>query len=114
MLSEKPSLSKREIDEIKEEFLHLISVSATLAGLCITAVALMNNLGKHVLNATIVDDMFAICALFFLVCVYLIFFALRSSARPHLLILKKLVNATFLFAMTFMTFAAFVMVYTVW
>lgn len=73
MLREKPSLAKHEIDEIKDELLHLISVSATLAGLCITAVALMNNLGKQVLNATVVDDLFAMCALFFLICIYCIF-----------------------------------------
>ena len=41
------------------------SVSTTLSGLCITVVALMNAFEKKVATVSIVDDMFAICALFF-------------------------------------------------
>ena len=45
---------------LREELLHLLSVSATLSGLCITAVALMHTLGKDKMDITVVDDMFAI------------------------------------------------------
>ena len=100
-------------NRMREEFLHLLSVSATLSGLCITVVALMNSLGKGG-SATIVDDMFAVCALLFLVCMYLIFFALRETAATLLSRLVKLIDTIFLVSMTSMTLAAFIMVYTVW
>ena len=99
---------------MRDELLHLLSVSATLSGLCITVVALMNTFGKKVATATIVDDMFAICALLFLVCMYLIFTALRVKAQALVTNLLKLIDAIFLASMTFMTLAGFVMVYTVW
>lgn len=99
---------------LRDELLHLLSVSATLSGLCVTVVALMNTVGKRVATATIVDDMFAICALLFLVCMYLIFTALRVKTPALLIRLTKLIDAVFLASMTGMTLAAFVMVYTVW
>ena len=108
------TIKKSTISWMREELLHLLSVSATLSGLCITVVALMNAFDKKVATATIVDDMFAICALLFLICMYLIFTALRIS-KPSLVVqLIKLIDVLFLLAMTFMTLAGFVMVYTVW
>ena len=98
---------------LREELLHLLSVSATLAGLCVTVVALMNTLGRHG-SETMVDDLFALCALLFLASTYLIFWALKTS-RPGLAdVLVKLLDAVFLVGLTLMTGAAFVMVYTVW
>lgn len=99
---------------MREELLHLLSVSATLSGLCITVVALMNTFGKRIASATIVDDMFAICALLFLLGMYLIFTALRIKNQTLVARLVKLIDAIFLFSMTCMTLASFVMVYTVW
>ena len=74
----------------------------------------MNTLAKKVAETTIVDDMYAVCALLFLVCVYLIFFALRVRSQGLTTKLIKLIDSIFLFSMTCMTVAAFVMVYTVW
>jgi hypothetical protein len=99
---------------LREELLHLLSVSATLSGLCITAVALMHTLGKNKMDITIVDDMFAICSLLFLFCIYLIFFTLRVKPVRLVIKLSKFVDTLFLFGMTTMTLAAFLMVYTVW
>lgn len=99
---------------LREELLHLLSVSATLSGLCITVVALMNAFEKKVATVSIVDDMFAICALIFLICMYLIFTSLRISNSAVAEKLIKLIDVLFLLAMTCMTFAGFVMVYTVW
>jgi len=98
---------------IQNEMLHLLSVSGTLAGLCITVVALINTLGKSTRAATVVDDMFAICALLFLVCIYLIFSALRVRRQRIAKMLVKSVDILFMVAMTLMTGAAFVMVYMV-
>jgi hypothetical protein len=51
---------------VREELLHLLSVSGTLAGLCVTVVAVMHTLGRDVFTTTIIDDLFALCALLFL------------------------------------------------
>ena len=99
---------------IREELNHLLSVSGTLAGLCVTAVALMKTLGKSVNAATVVDDMFAVCALLFLTCIYLIFSALRTRKPTVVRMLVKIVDLVFLAALTLMTGAAFIMVYTIW
>lgn len=98
---------------IQNEMLHLLSVSGTLAGLCITVVALINTLGKSTRAATVVDDMFAICALLFLICIYLIFSALRVRRQRIAKMLVKSVDILFMVAMTLMTGAAFIMVYMV-
>jgi hypothetical protein len=98
----------------REELLQLLSVSATLAGLSITVVALMNTFEKKVALVSIVDDMFAVCALMFLICVYLIFSTLGFK---NLALIKKMISLLdiiFLAAMTGMTLAAFIMIYTVW
>ena len=99
---------------VREELLSLLSISATLAGLCVTVVALMKALGKETDSATIADDMFAVCALLFLASTYLIFWALKTSKPGLATLLVKLLDVVFLVALTLMTGAAFVLVYTVW
>jgi hypothetical protein len=58
--------------------------------------------------------LFTLCALLFLICIYLIFFALRIRKHPISKTLIKSVDIVFIVAMTLMTCAAFIMVYTVW
>ena len=99
---------------VREELLHLLSVSGTLAGLCVTVVALMHTLGTTSLTTTLIDDCFALCALCFLSCTYLIFTALRTQRAPVARVLIKIVDAFFLVGLTLMTGAGFMMVYTVW
>lgn len=99
---------------VREELLHLLSVSGTLAGLCVTVVALMHTLGTTSRTTTLIDDCFALCALFFLSCTYLIFSALRTRREPVARLIIKIVDAVFLVGLTFMTAAGFMMVYTVW
>ncbi len=99
---------------LREDLLHLLSVSATLAGLSVTVVALMKTLGRKSGSVTIADDMFAVCALLFLANCYLIFWALKTSKTSLANLLVSVLDVVFLVALTLMTGAAFVMVYTVW
>jgi hypothetical protein len=99
---------------MREELFQLLSISATLSGLCITVVALMKNFSKVDLSATIVDDMFVISAVLFLFCVYLIFFALKTRIPKLVATLLKVIDLIFLTGMTIITLAALFMVYTVW
>jgi hypothetical protein len=98
----------------REELLSLLSTSGALAGLCITVVALMNTFDKTLAGVSIVDDMLAVCAAAFLLCIYLIFWALRSRKTSVSVVLIKVVDGVFLLAITSMTIAAFIMIYTIW
>ena len=63
-----PTLMTRSPDRmwLREELLQLLSVAGTLAGLSITAVALLHTVGHADATPTIVDDMLVISALLFL------------------------------------------------
>jgi hypothetical protein len=106
--------SPRQGTWVREELLHLLSLSGTLAGLCITGVALFFTIGSSSMSKTVADDTLAISALFFLVCTYTIFFALRTKHNSLALVLEKIADLLFLLALTGMVASGFIMVYTVW
>ena len=96
----------------RDELTSLLSLSGTLAGLCIGIVAFIN--GSHRGATTLIDDVLASCAATFLLCIYLITFALRTSLRKRAVILTQVIELLFLATLTVMTVAGFFMVYTVW
>jgi len=99
---------------VREELLHLLSLSGTMAGLSITGVALLHTAGKTTGRATIVDDVLVLCALLFLSCTYVIFWALRTR-KPRLAArLAELADVVFLTALTGMIVGGLMMVYTLW
>jgi hypothetical protein len=97
----------------REELLQLLSLSGTLAGLCITGVTLFHT-KSATWTATIADDTLAISALLFLLSTYTIFFTLRAKAKSLAMLLTKIADVLFLAALTGMVAAGFIMVYTVW
>lgn len=99
---------------LREELLQLLTLSGTLAGLCITGVTLFHTLGRPSLPETIADDGLAISALLFLLSTYTIFFALRTRHDALALTLEKLADGLFLLALTGMVASGFIMVYTIW
>src|SRR3954465_1085944 len=99
---------------LREELLQLLSVSGTLAGLCITGVALFHTVGSSSVPQTVADVPPLISPLLFLLCTYIIFFALRTHRNAVALALEKIADALFLLALTGMVASGFIMVYTVW
>lgn len=97
----------------REELLSLLSTSGTLAGLCITVVAFMNTFDKTRSGVSVVDDLFAVCAAVFLLCIYFSFWALKTRALRIAVLLVAVADVLFLAALTTMTVAAFIMVYTI-
>lgn len=99
--------------DTREELRHLLSTSGTMAGLCITAATLFATLRK-IDSKTIVDDIFVLSALLFLLCTYCVFWALRSrhSATSHML--ARMADVLFAVALTSMVSAGFIMTYTLW
>lgn len=97
----------------RAEMLQLLSLSGTLAGLCITGVTLFHTLGSVSVQETLADDILAISALMFLLCTYIIFFTLRTQRESLALTLEKVVDTIFLLALTGMVSAGFIMVYKI-
>jgi hypothetical protein len=98
----------------RNELLHLLSLSGTLAGLCITGVALFITIGKSSIPSTVADDMLALSAVLFLICTYTIFFALRTRKPEIAILLEKSIDIVFSLALAGMVAAGFIMVYTIW
>src|SRR5512133_2910342 len=92
----------------RAELLALLSASATLAGLCITVVALMNTLSRGMSFASVVDDVLAACAGAFLLCTYIIFWALKARVSALTTTLTKIADLLFLLALSGMTVAGFI------
>ncbi|HSH89300.1 MAG TPA: hypothetical protein VK996_04905 [Ramlibacter sp.] len=99
---------------LREELLHLLSLSGTLAGLCITGVTLFHTVGRSSVSQSIADDTLAVSALLFLLCTYTIFIALRTRRERLAIVLEKVADTLFLLALTGMVVSGFVMVYAVW
>ena len=93
------------------ELLALLSASATLAGLCITVVALMNTLNRAASSVSVVDDVLAVSAGAFLLCVYLIFWALKAPSAVLARALTRAVDVLFLCALSAMTVAGFISIH---
>ena len=104
--------SADEIRDQKDELLALLSISGTLAGICIGGVTLFHTVSGS-RAGTLVDDLLAICALGFLICTYLIVWALRTRARRFSRQLGKVVDGVFLVSLSGLVLAGFLMVYTV-
>lgn len=98
----------------REELLQLLSLAGTLAGLCITGVALFYTDARLTMAKTVADNTLAISALLFLVCTYTIFIALRTRNKGLSHTLEQLADVLFLLALTGMVGSGFIMVYTVW
>ena len=96
----------------RDELTSLLSLCGTLAGLCIGIVAFIN--GSHRGAATTIDDVLAACAATFVLCIYLITFALRTRSHKRAVLLTKVLELLFLATLTVMTVAGFFMVYTIW
>jgi hypothetical protein len=97
----------------RDELTSLLSLSGTLAGLCIGIVAFINTSHRGG-AATAIDDVLAVCAATFLLCIYLITFALRTRSHKRAVPLAQIIELLFLATLTVMTVAGFFMVYTVW
>jgi uncharacterized membrane protein YsdA (DUF1294 family) len=107
------SQAPRKSTWVREELLHLLSVSGTLAGLCITGVTLFHTTAKASVPGTVADDLLAASALLFLLCTYAIFIALRTRREALAVFLEKVADTLFLLALTGMVASGFIMVYAV-
>lgn len=97
----------------RELLLALLPVSGTLAGICIAALGLVNFKARAQEITTITDDLLGFTALGFLICCYLMFWALSTPQEARLLRLARLADGLFLIALTALVAVGFLILYTV-
>lgn len=99
--------------DIREELLHLMPMSASLAGLCIGAITLFRFGDAPQGLASVADDLLAVSALMFLICTYLVFWALRSEHERRSRVLIRVIDVSFLLALTVLVGVGFLLVYAI-
>ena len=95
----------------RDVLLRLLSVTASLAGLCIAALGFLEAADRSELDHSYADELIALDAFMFVSCVYLILWALRTS-RAHLAArLARVVDIVFLTALTTLLLASGYIIY---
>jgi hypothetical protein len=110
--TEDPGISQ-EVSRNRDVLLRLLSVTASLAGLCIAALGFMEYGSPEAVYRTIADEVIAFDAMLFVCCVYLILWALRTHSLRRARMLGRVVDGVFLIALTTMLLAAAYIVYWV-
>jgi hypothetical protein len=90
----------------RDVLLRLLSVTASLAGLCIAALGFLEAQDRPELERSFADELIAIDAFLFVICVYLILWALRSRSPARAASLTRVVDVLFLFALTSLLLAS--------
>ena len=84
----------------REVLLRLLSVTASLAGLCVAALGFLEAADRPALERSFADELIAIDAFLFVGCVYLVMWALRTRVPARALALSKVIDVVFLVALT--------------
>jgi hypothetical protein len=84
----------------RDVLLRLLSVTASLAGLCIAALGFLEATERRELATSYADEVIAVDALLFVSCVYLILWALRTQSLRRADMLSRVINVVFLLALT--------------
>ena len=107
------STMERSVARNRDVLLRLLSVTASLAGLCMAALGFIEYGSPEATYRTFADEIIAFDALLFVCCVYLILWALRTSSMARAYTLGHVVDWVFLVALTTMLLAAAYIVYWV-
>jgi hypothetical protein len=100
-----PELAAR-VARDRDVLLRLLSVCASLAGLCIAALGFLEAGDRQALDKSYADELIAVDALLFVGCVYLILWALRTRSALRADSLTRIIDVMFLFALTTMLLAS--------
>jgi hypothetical protein len=84
----------------REVLLRLLSVTASLAGLCVAALGFLEAADRPALERSYADELIAVDAFLFVGCVYLIMWALRTRIAKRALVLSRIIDVVFLVALT--------------
>jgi len=101
-VAENNSLEQRE----EQISFQIFGVSATMVGVCFTVLGLFTIFHAVKKRQTLVDEFITIDAIFFLICCFLSYMAIRTKDRKRRFKLEKIADAIFLIALTFIVVIA--------
>jgi multisubunit Na+/H+ antiporter MnhF subunit len=90
---------------------HIMSVSATLVGVCLMVIGIFRVSNKMTLVNSLGDDLLALDTVGFLASCMLSYFALRAKEKRRQKLLEKLADRFFLISLTFMVLISILVVY---
>jgi hypothetical protein len=105
-------MQKQQNDEIERTLdIHIMSVSATLVGVCLMVIGILRVSNKLTLVNSLGDDMLALDAVGFLASCMLSYFALRAREKRRQKFLERLADRIFLISLSFMVLISLLVVY---
>jgi hypothetical protein len=111
---EKPAgIEKKPGDTISERDLciQILTVSATLLGLCITVVGLIRAVVVTTHIQTIADDLMSMDSLFFLTACYLSYWAIRTRSARRMVVVEKIADYAFMIGLLLLMINSFILTY---
>ena len=111
MTNDEPHPLAARVARDRDVLLRLLSVTASLAGLCIAALGFLEAAERSQLDHSYADELIALDAFLFVGCVYLILWALRTTSVERAVRLARIVDVVFLFALTTLLLAAAYIIY---
>lgn len=96
----------------RQELLNLQALAGSLAGLCIMGVTIYVSSSKTDRAMTVADDLLVGAGLSFMICVYLVYLALRPPAAGPSARMRRWIDGLFHGALLSMVVSGFLMVYT--
>ena len=103
----------KDISDLRQVLLSLLSTSGTLAGISIALVSIVNLKLTDTTVESLADDLFLFSSLGFVTVCYLIFFALRHHHSSRVRHWNIAIDLIFLASLTLLVFAGFVTVYAI-
>ncbi|HEY8356777.1 MAG TPA: hypothetical protein VIL30_04880 [Ramlibacter sp.] len=91
----------------------LFSVSATMVGVCLTAIGLLRLVATQTQVQTLGDDLLAIDALLFVLCAFLAFWSFKTTAPALRRRLRLVVDVLFFVALSAMGLTCAVIAYAI-
>ncbi len=82
--------------------MHVFTVSSAMVGVCLTAIGLLRLVAAQTNVQTLGDDLLAVAAVLFVLCVFLAFWSFKSKKAVVRRRLRVLVDILFLFGLTLM------------
>ncbi len=108
-------MSQESFIEKQEEniSIHIFSVSAAMVGVCLTVIGILNIVSSFKKIETLVDEITALDAIFFLIACIVSYVAIRTKTRKRKYLLEKIADFLFLIGLGLMAVVCLIIVYKI-
>lgn len=93
--------------------IHVFTISASMVGVCLTAIGILRLITSQTRTETIGDDLLAADAVVFMVCCFLSFWSFKTKAMRLRHILRFIVDSLFMLGLTIMVLVCAVIAYAI-